>query len=62
VALVVEGRAFIFQEQTITWSRADNRPLSPIEEALADELDRRLEPIDFNPTFIQATAGLAITF
>ena len=62
VAFLVEGRAFIFQERTITWSRGDARPLTPIEEALADELDRRLEPIEFNPTFIQATAGLAITF
>jgi hypothetical protein len=62
LALVVEGRAFVFQKQTITWSRAENRPLTPIEEALAHELDRRLQPIEFNPTFIQATAGLAITF
>jgi hypothetical protein len=62
VALVVEGRAFVFQEQTIDWSRADSRPLSPLEEALARELEERLEPIEFNPTFFQATAGLAITF
>lgn len=62
IALVVEGRAFVFEKQTITWSRAESRPLTAIEEALARELDRRLDPIEFNPTFIQATAGLAITF
>jgi opacity protein-like surface antigen len=62
VALVVEGRAFVFQKQTITWSRADSRPLTPLEEALARELDQRLDAIEFNPTFIQATAGIAITF
>jgi len=62
VALLVEGRAFAFQKQTLTWRRADSRPLSAIEEALAAELERRLNPIEFNPTFIQVTAGVAITF
>ena len=62
LALLVEGRAFVFQKQTIRWSRADDRPLSAIEQTLAAELDRRLQPLQFNPTFIQATAGLGITF
>jgi len=61
-ALVVEGRAFAFQKQTLSWRRVDSRPLSPVEAGLAAELERRLHPIEFNPTFIQATAGIAITF
>jgi opacity protein-like surface antigen len=62
VALLVEGRGFIFQEETLQWSRVDTRPLSPLESSLAAELERRLQPVTFNPTFIQATAGIAITF
>jgi opacity protein-like surface antigen len=38
-ALVAEARGFVFQKETITWSRADSRPLSAIEQALAPELD-----------------------
>jgi hypothetical protein len=61
-ALLVEGRAFVFQKQTIRWTRADGRPLSAVEQTLAAELERRLQPLEFNPTFIQATAGIAISF
>jgi hypothetical protein len=61
LALVAEGRAFVFQEHVLNWRRADG-PLLPIEEALARELERRLDPVEFNPNFFQVTAGLALSF
>jgi hypothetical protein len=62
LAVVVEARVFIFKKHTLVWQRADRGSLSPIEEALAQELERQLEPVEFNPTFFQATAGLTLTF
>lgn len=60
-ALVGEGRGFIFREHRLDWQRAGG-PLSPLEEALARELERRLDPVEFNPNFFQVTAGLAVSF
>jgi hypothetical protein len=60
--LFADGRFFYFKEQTLVWSRADTGTLSPLEEALLREVESRLEPVEFRPTFFQATAGLAITF
>jgi hypothetical protein len=62
VALVGDGRYFRFSEHTVTWQRSDNRPLSPIEELLLEQVQQRLEPIQFRPQFFQVTGGLAITF
>jgi hypothetical protein len=61
VALVAEGRGFIFREHQLTWQRTGG-PLSPLEQALARELESRLDPITFNPNFFQVTGGLALSF
>ena len=61
VSLVGEGRAFIFREHRLAWQRAGGA-LAPLEQALAAELERRLDPVDFNPNFFQVTAGLALSF
>jgi hypothetical protein len=61
LAVVAEARYFVFKKHTLVWRRAEGG-LSPIEDALAQELERRLEPVEFNPTFFQATAGLTLTF
>ena len=62
VALTLEARAFRFQEQTLNWGRDDDGPLSPIESALLREVQARLAPVEFSPTFYQGTAGLALAF
>jgi hypothetical protein len=62
VALVGDGRYFWFSEQTVTWTRADNRPLNPVEELLLAQVQQRLEPIRFRPQWFQVTGGLSITF
>jgi hypothetical protein len=61
-ALVAEGRFFYFPERTIAWTGADGRPLSAAEQALAREIQRRLGPVEFSPSFFQATAGIAVRF
>jgi hypothetical protein len=60
--LVGEGRGFFFQRHRLHWRRDAARPLTPLEQTLAQEIERRLDPLDFNPTFVQATAGLALSF
>lgn len=62
VAIVGDGRYFRFSENTVTWTRADNRSLSAIEQALLQQVQQRLDPIVFRPQFFQVTGGLAITF
>ena len=62
LALTVEARAFRFKEQTLSWERADDRPLSSLETALLREVQARLPPVEFSPTFYQGTAGLALVF
>jgi hypothetical protein len=59
--LVGEGRGFVFRRHRLQWERAGG-PLSPLEQALATELERRLDPVDFNPNFFQASVGLALSF
>jgi hypothetical protein len=62
VALVGDARYFYFSERTVTWGRADGRPLNPIEELLLAQVQERLEPIRFSPQWFQVTGGLSITF
>jgi opacity protein-like surface antigen len=62
VALLAEARYFQFGEETLGWSRADPRPLSRFEEALLQEIERRLPPVVFAPKFFQVTAGIAVGF
>jgi opacity protein-like surface antigen len=62
LALLGEARYFRFDRETFSWSPANSRPLSPFEVALLHELERRLEPVSFTPTFFQVTAGVALGF
>jgi hypothetical protein len=59
--IVAEARGFLFRRHQLIWRRGQGA-LSSLEKTLADELERRLEPVDFNPTFWQATAGVAVAF
>jgi Outer membrane protein beta-barrel domain len=62
VALVGDARYFRFSEQTVTWGRADSRPLNNIEQLLLAQVQQRLDPLTFRPEWFQVTGGLAITF
>jgi hypothetical protein len=61
-ALVLEGRGFYFPKRTLEWEPVLDRPLSAIEQALLARVQERLPPVEFQPWWAQATAGLAIRF
>jgi hypothetical protein len=61
-ALVLEGRGFYFPKRTVEWEAVLDRPLSAIEKALLARVEERLPPVEFEPWWVQATAGLAIRF
>jgi hypothetical protein len=61
--LQIEGRYFHFQQQTLTWETPQIDPPLPFPaDILVDQLAERLEPVEFNPTFFQITAGIGIRF
>jgi Outer membrane protein beta-barrel domain len=62
VALMGDARYFRFSEQTVTWGRADSRPLNAIEQLLLAQVQQRLDPVTFRPEWFQVTGGLSITF
>ena len=62
-ALVAEGRYFHFSRQTLVWGSPRVEPELPlIGQAVVEEIAGQLDPVDFNPTFFQLTAGLALRF
>jgi opacity protein-like surface antigen len=63
VALVAEFRYFRFQRQTLRWGppRTDT-PLPALEQEIVRQVQSRLEPVTFNPTFFHAAGGLAVSF
>ena len=61
-ALVLEGRGFYFPKRTVEWEPVLDRPLNAIEQALLARVQQRLPPIEFEPWWVQATAGLSIRF
>lgn len=63
VRLVADGRYFRFQRQTLFWGEPQGTgALTPVEDQLVGEITSRLDPVRFNPTFFQATAGVALSF
>jgi hypothetical protein len=62
-ALILDGRYFRFAKQTLHWGRATTSgPLPAIQESLVRQIESRLEPVVFNPTFFHASLGLALRF
>jgi hypothetical protein len=61
-ALVIEGRGFYFPKRTVEWEPVLDRSLTAIEQALLARVQERLPPVEFEPWWVQATAGLAIRF
>ena len=46
-----------------SWGVPEIEPSLPVlGEALVEAITGQLEPVDFNPTFFQLTAGLAVRF
>lgn len=61
-ALMLEGRGFYFSKRTIEWEPEIDTPLGPVEELLLERVRERLEPLEFEPWWVQASAGIAIRF
>jgi hypothetical protein len=60
---VLEGRYFRFQKQTLQWGRAETTGVLPaFQENLVRQVESRLEPVVFNPTFFHTSVGLALRF
>lgn len=63
VRATADVRYFAFQPQTIRWERAHtDSPLPRLQEEIARQVESRLEPVRFNPTFFHAGVGLALRF
>jgi len=63
VTLVLDGRYFRFQKQTLQWGRAQTSSALPaVQESLVRQVESRLEPVVFNPTFFHTSLGLALGF
>jgi opacity protein-like surface antigen len=61
--LQAEGRYFRFQRQTLFWGEPDGTgTLSVLQRDLIRQITAELDPVRFNPTFFQATAGVALSF
>jgi hypothetical protein len=61
--LVLDGRYFLFQKQTLHWGRAQSSGvLPPVQESLVRQVEAKLQPVVFNPTFFHASLGLALRF
>jgi hypothetical protein len=61
-ALVLEGRGFFFPKRTLQWEPIIDRPLTDIEQVLLARVQERLPTVEFEPWWVQATAGLSIRF
>jgi hypothetical protein len=58
-----DGRYFRFQRQTLYWGQPQGTGvLTPVQDELVRQITARLDPVRFNPTFFQATAGVALSF
>jgi hypothetical protein len=61
-ALVLEGRGFYFPKRSIDWAPEIDETLPPLQELLLERVLDRLDPIEFEPWWVQATIGIAIRF
>jgi hypothetical protein len=61
-AIVLEGRGFYFPKRKVEWTPEVDRALSAIELALLARLQERLPAVEFEPWWVQATAGFAVRF
>jgi hypothetical protein len=61
-AILLEGRGFYFPKRTIEWEPQIDTPLGPVEGKLLEQVRQRLDPIEFEPWWVQASVGVAIRF
>lgn len=62
VAFALEARGFYFPKRTVEWEPVLDRPLSDVEKLLLERALERLDPLEFEPWWVQASFGLSIRF
>jgi hypothetical protein len=63
VTLVGDARYFWFGKETLHWgATVSNVPLPPLQDAVVGQIARGLPPIEFNPQYFHAAAGVAFRF
>jgi hypothetical protein len=60
--LVLEGRGFYFSKQQIEWKPATTPAAGSIEAQLLTRLLDSIPPVEFEPWWVQASAGISIRF
>jgi hypothetical protein len=61
-AFLIEGRGFYFPKRTVEWAPVLDRPLTTVEQLLLQRLQERLDPVEFEPWWVQTTIGFAVRF
>jgi hypothetical protein len=61
-AVVGEARGFLFKKRKLQWTATPDQSLPPAQAIVFQSILNRLEPVEFNPTYWQATGGIAISF
>jgi hypothetical protein len=61
VSFQMEARAFRFQKQTLGWELVEPVAVPFIDDFLKNAVSQ-LDPVEFNPTLYQVTAGIALRF
>lgn len=62
VALVGEGRVFLFPKHVLTWRVSQQGGLVTLPPEALAALEQELEPVRFNPAYFHLLGGLAFTF
>jgi hypothetical protein len=62
LSMSLEGRGFLFPKHRLDWQPVLGGPLSFLEQPLLEQIRNRIDAVEFNPTFFQATIGLALRF
>ena len=62
VALLGEGRVFLFPKHVLTWRVSQQGGLVTLPQEALTALEQQLEPIRFNPAYFHLEGGIAFTF
>jgi hypothetical protein len=61
LALQAEARYFTFPKHKLDWHPEIEGVISPLESRLLEEVEGRIDPLEFYPAFFQATIGVSLT-
>jgi hypothetical protein len=62
MALLVEGRGFIFKSERFEWSESQFFGIDPLGRLVIEEVRESLDPVEFTPTFCHFSGGVVIRF